>query len=146
MLNIAIGLQVLLGALVTGLSSSIPPGKVSSSPSSHTLSGSAAPQAGIVTSILGGLSTLVASYLARMRGSREPELSLSRTKDLEHFIRDAKAFELDHGGVTDGTKDSELDEFRRRLEELLGNNTNSAWVVHLSCTVRCECTKLTRRC
>lgn len=104
-LNTAIGMQVILGALVTGLSSAVAPGK-----------------AAIVTSILGGLSTLVASYLARMRGSREPELSLTRTKDLDHFIRDAEAFQLDHGMVTDSSKDQDLETFRHRFEELLGNN------------------------
>lgn len=64
-----------------------------------------------------------------MRGSREPELSLSRTKDLDHFIRDAEAFQLDHGQTMDGSKDHDLEEFRRRFEELLGNN--SAWVLDL---------------
>ena len=34
---------------------------------------------------LGGLATLVASYMARARGSGEPELSITRVKDLEQF-------------------------------------------------------------
>ncbi|KZP22844.1 hypothetical protein FIBSPDRAFT_952414 [Athelia psychrophila] len=80
-------------------------------------------QAAIVTSILGGVTTVVASYLARMRGSREPELSLARTKDLDHFIREAEAFQLDHGQTTDASKDAEVEEFRRRFEEMLGNNS-----------------------
>ncbi|KZP18918.1 hypothetical protein FIBSPDRAFT_863270 [Athelia psychrophila] len=101
-LNTAIGLQVVLGALVTGLSSVVSPTKV-----------------GLVTSVLGGMSTLVASYLARMRGSREPELSLARVKDLDHFIRDAEVFQLDQGNVNDGSHDKELEEFRHRFEELL---------------------------
>lgn len=58
-----------------------------------------------------------------MRGSREPELSLARTKDLDHFIRDAEAFQQDHGQTTDTSKDTDLEEFRRRFEELLGNNS-----------------------
>ncbi|KAF7986745.1 hypothetical protein HWV62_20316 [Athelia sp. TMB] len=103
-LNTAIGMQVVLGALVTGLSSALPSGK-----------------AGITTAILGGISTIVASYLARMRGSREPELSLTRAKDLDNFIRDAEAFQLDFGEITDGSKNAELEEYRRRFEELLGN-------------------------
>lgn len=45
----------------------------------------------------GGLSTMAASYLARTRGSNEPELSISRTKDLEQFIRECEAFQLDFG-------------------------------------------------
>ncbi|KAF7979992.1 hypothetical protein HWV62_40080 [Athelia sp. TMB] len=103
-LNGAIGLQVVLGALVTGLSSVVSPQRV-----------------GLTTSILGGLSTLVASYLARMRGSREPELSLTRTKDLDHFIREVQAFQMDKGHVADGSEDAALEEFRHRFEELLGN-------------------------
>ncbi|KAF7971568.1 hypothetical protein HWV62_20812 [Athelia sp. TMB] len=103
-LNAAIGMQVVLGALVTGLSSALPSGK-----------------AGITTAILGGISTIVASYLARMRGSREPELSLTRAKDLNHFIREAEAFQLDFGHIKDGSKNAELEDFRRRFEELLGN-------------------------
>ena len=78
-------------------------------------------QAGITTAILGGVTTIIASYLARMRGSREPELSLARAKDLDHFIRDAEAFQLDFGHITDGSKNAELDDFRRRFEQLLGN-------------------------
>ncbi|KZP22846.1 hypothetical protein FIBSPDRAFT_857262 [Athelia psychrophila] len=105
-LNAAIGLQIVLGALVTGLSAVVAPKR-----------------AAIVTSVLGGGTTVVASYLARMRGSREPELSLARTKDLDHLIREAEAFQLDHGQTTDASKDAEVEEFRRRLEEMLGNNS-----------------------
>lgn len=111
MLNIAIGLQVILGALVTGLSSVVTPKR-----------------AGIVTSVLGGLSTLVASYLARMRGSGEPEVSLARTKDLSHFIRNVEAFQQDYGMLTDHSQDEKLNEFRRRFEELLGSRNSSVSV------------------
>ncbi|KZP17351.1 hypothetical protein FIBSPDRAFT_865017 [Athelia psychrophila] len=65
------------------------------------------------------MSTLVASYLACMRGSREPELSLARMTDLDHFIRDVEVFQLDLGKVNDATQETALDEFRRRFEELL---------------------------
>ncbi|KAF7971564.1 hypothetical protein HWV62_20804 [Athelia sp. TMB] len=98
------GMQVVLGALVTGLSSALAPGK-----------------AGVTTAILGGVSTVVASYLARMRGSGEPERSLARAKELGHFIREAKAFQLDFGYITDDSKNAELEGFRKRLERLLGN-------------------------
>ncbi|KAA1470791.1 hypothetical protein DENSPDRAFT_752522, partial [Dentipellis sp. KUC8613] len=79
-LNIAIGMQVLLGALTTGLGAALT-GKSTS----------------VAISILGGAATLVASYLARARGSNEPEQSLLRVQALEHFIREANAFKLDHG-------------------------------------------------
>ncbi|KAG2155328.1 uncharacterized protein EDB93DRAFT_101601 [Suillus bovinus] len=104
-LNIAIGMQVLLGALTTGISAS--------------LSGK---QISIGISILGGLTTLVASYLARTRGSNEPELSITRVKDLDHFLRDCSAFDMDKGHEY-GTPelDAQLDHLRKRFEELLGN-------------------------
>ncbi|KZS87868.1 hypothetical protein SISNIDRAFT_460476 [Sistotremastrum niveocremeum HHB9708] len=79
-LNISIGLQVLIGALITGLAA-ITTGR----------------QTSIVTSVLGGCSTLVASYLAKARGSGEPEISRGRSRDLEKLIRDMEAFILDFG-------------------------------------------------
>ncbi|KAF9555944.1 hypothetical protein CPC08DRAFT_609012, partial [Agrocybe pediades] len=103
-LNVAIGLQVLLGSLTTGLS-------VATS-GHHTR---------IFTAILGGLATLVASYLARSRGSNEPELSIARTKDLEQFIRECEAFKMDFGHELGEEHSDRLQEFRRRFEDLLGN-------------------------
>ncbi|KAF8896028.1 hypothetical protein BD779DRAFT_1667901 [Infundibulicybe gibba] len=103
-LNIAIGLQVLLGSLTTGLSV-VTTGK----------------QTSIMTTILGGLATLVASYLARARGSNEPELSITRVKDLEHFIRECQAFQLDYGLSQGHQFDDRVNGFRRSFEELLGN-------------------------
>ncbi|KAH7923221.1 hypothetical protein BV22DRAFT_601430 [Leucogyrophana mollusca] len=108
-LNVAIGLQVLLGALTTGLSAA-----------------TTGRQTSIMTAILGGMATLVASYLARARGSNEPELSITRVKDLDQFLRDCRAFEMDHGPQY-GSKDpalklnERLEELRGRFEELLGN-------------------------
>lgn len=104
-LNIAIGLQVILGALTTGISAA-----------------TSGRQTSIGISILGGLTTMVASYLARARGSNEPELSITRVKDLDHFLRDCLAFDMDHGHEY-GTPelDARLEQFRRRFEELLGN-------------------------
>lgn len=78
------------------------------------------------TSLLspGGLSTIVASYLARARGSNEPELSIARCKDLEQFIRECLAFQMDSGHMVASAHpecDERLEDFRRRFEELLGN-------------------------
>ncbi|KAL5532030.1 hypothetical protein ACEPAF_5594 [Sanghuangporus sanghuang] len=120
-LNIAIGLQVFLSALITALSA-VTTGR----------------RTQIMTSVLGGAGTIVASYLARARGSNEPELSIARTKDLQRFIRTCDAFVQDHGletgfedseGKQGGTRDlqraKELDdrigELRVELEHLLGN-------------------------
>jgi hypothetical protein len=74
-----------------------------------------------MTAVLGGFSTIVASYLARARGSNEPELSITRVKDLEQFIRECEAFKLDHGHATGDKFDKDLEKFRGRFEELLGN-------------------------
>ncbi|KJA19822.1 hypothetical protein HYPSUDRAFT_204256 [Hypholoma sublateritium FD-334 SS-4] len=104
-LNVAIGLQVLLGSLTTGLSAVATRGKSSA----------------VATTILGALATLVASYLARARGSNEPELSITRTKDLEHFLRECNNFSDDHANYIGHDLDNQLDNFRRRFEELLGN-------------------------
>ncbi|KAF7291532.1 SLATT-fungal domain-containing protein [Mycena kentingensis (nom. inval.)] len=103
-LNGAIGLQVVFGALTTGLSAALSGHKVS-----------------IMTAVLGGMSTIVASYLARVRGSNEPERSLSRSKDLDGFIRECEIFVLDYGHITSSEYDPKLKELRERLEDLLGN-------------------------
>jgi hypothetical protein len=64
---------------------------------------------------------MVAAYLARARGSNEPEKSLTRCKNLEQFIREAEAFSLDFGQVLGNEHDQRLFKFRDRLEEILGN-------------------------
>lgn len=56
-----------------------------------------------------------------MRGSNEPELSITRTKDLDQFIREADAFQMDRGHIVGNEEDATLDGFRKRFEELLGN-------------------------
>ena len=76
--------------------------------------------------IIGGFSTIVASFLARMRGSGEPELSQKRTKDLDQFIRECDAFQMDRGHLTGNEEDQTLDNFRKRFEDLLGNTTTMA--------------------
>ncbi|KIM44108.1 hypothetical protein M413DRAFT_375085 [Hebeloma cylindrosporum] len=103
-LNFAIGLQIIFGTLTTGLAVVV---------SGH--------QAQVSTAVLGGFSTLVASFLARARGSNEPELSITRVKDLEQFIRECQAFKMDYGHFHGDKYDDELIGFRNRFEELLGN-------------------------
>ncbi|KZT00129.1 uncharacterized protein LAESUDRAFT_603536, partial [Laetiporus sulphureus 93-53] len=106
-LNACIGAQVILGALTTGVAAATT-GK-------HT---------SIATSILGGLSTLAASYLARARGSGQPERSIVRAHDLQHFIRDCEAFLLDWGYHTGTDFEHEVRRYRMRLEEILSDGTN----------------------
>ncbi|KAF5347805.1 hypothetical protein D9756_010274 [Leucocoprinus leucothites] len=106
-LNIAIGLQVVLGAMTTGLSV-VTTGR----------------QTSIMTAILGGFATIVASFLARARGSHEPELSITRAKDLEQFIRECEAFKMDYGlfrGSQNPEQSAKVETFRDRFEDLLGN-------------------------
>lgn len=75
--------------------------------------------------VSGALSTIVASYLAKARGSKEPDFSNTRVKDLEQFLRDCDAFVRDHGHVVTEKVDDELNKElitkRKRLEEILGN-------------------------
>ena len=78
-------------------------------------------QASIATSILGGLSTLAASYLAKARGSGEPEASARKAQDLNSFIRDCEAFKLDHGHKIGPDHDDMINRYRRRFEEIMGN-------------------------
>lgn len=74
----------------------------------------------------GGLATIVASFLARSRGTHEPELSIGRLKDLEHFIRECEAFKMDYGhlyGSASPQQAAKVENFRDEFEELLGNGS-----------------------
>ncbi|TDL20036.1 hypothetical protein BD410DRAFT_389453 [Rickenella mellea] len=104
-LNIALGLQVAINALITGLSA-VTTGR-------HTQ---------VMTSVLGGIGTVVSSYLATARGSDEMEVSLSRADNLQTFARQCKAFVLDHGNEIDG-HDETIKYYRQYFEELLGTGT-----------------------
>ena len=56
-----------------------------------------------------------------MRGSNKPERSITRMKDLVHFVRECDAFQLDRGHVMGNEEDAKPEELRKRFEELLGN-------------------------
>ncbi|KAI0704976.1 hypothetical protein BC835DRAFT_1261659, partial [Cytidiella melzeri] len=114
LLNAAIGAQVLLGALTTGVAAA-----------------TSGRQTSIATSILGGLSTLAASYLARARGSGEPEASALRCKDLENFVRDLENTCLDRGHLTGSEQDELVNGFRARFEEIMGNQVKGVNVVEM---------------
>ncbi|KAH8990668.1 hypothetical protein EDB86DRAFT_1758115 [Lactarius hatsudake] len=104
-LNCAIGLQVFIGALTTALGA--------------VLSGK---NTSVAISVLGGAATFVASYLARMRSSSEPEASRLRAKNLNRFLREVQAFQLDHGHEEGPKWDKEIDNFRSRLENILSKS------------------------
>lgn len=75
-----------------------------------------------------GISTVVASYIARMRGSNEPQLSITRVNDLDEFLRDCTAFELDYGykyGTSENTLDDQLNGLRKKFEEILVKKVDS---------------------
>lgn len=65
----------------------------------------------------------MASYLARARGSNEPELSITRVKDLEQFIRECKNFVEDFGEDVSNKYQPVVDRFRERFEGILGNTS-----------------------
>ena len=76
---------------------------------------------------------MVASYMARARGSGEPELSITRVKDLEHLLRECRAFQMDYAheyGTPENGLDNRLEDLRRRFEELLGNANGYVAVEH----------------
>lgn len=101
-MNIAIGIQLLVGALTTAISALVTGRKIS-----------------IVLPVLGGISTLTAAFLTRARGSNEPERSLLVAKDLEQFIRECKAFLVDFGSSTEDVHKREVQRLRSRFEAIL---------------------------
>jgi hypothetical protein len=78
--------------------------------------------------MLGGASTLVASYLARTKGTNEPQASKSRVRALDHFIREIEAFDLDHGHEMGDKWDDKINGYRLGLERILGNRPGSVTV------------------
>lgn len=105
-LNVAIAAQVILGALTTGVAAA-----------------TTGRQTSIATSILGGLSTLAASYLAKARGSGEPETSITKCNALEQFVRDCEAFLLDYGWHDGRVMELHIGRYRKRFEEIQGNDS-----------------------
>jgi hypothetical protein len=82
-------------------------------------------QTSVAISILGGSSTVVASYLARGRTSNEPEASRNRAISLNHFLREIRGFQLDHGYSTGNEFDDRIKGYRLGLEQMLGNRPGS---------------------
>lgn len=110
-------MQVVLGALTTGLSV-ILEGK----------------QIATMTAILGGIATLVASYVARVRGSSEPEKSLLRSQELTQYIRELEVYIMDYGSMggdgdegkgEEGKWDEGVKGWRERLQEILGDGNGN---------------------
>jgi hypothetical protein len=125
-INIAIALQVLLGALTTALAASLRGNSVRPTVffSAVTTGIMTHMQIHISIAVLGSLATLVASYLARTRGSSEPETSLLREHTFDNFIRRLRSFILDTG-MEDG-HDHVVENFRNELERLLNPSDPNA--------------------
>lgn len=61
---------------------------------------------------------MVASYLAKARGTNEPDLSKQHYKELEQFLRDVNAFILDHGDERGQEWNPKIVGFRDRLDDI----------------------------
>jgi hypothetical protein len=70
-------------------------------------------------------STLVASFLARTRGSNEPQKSRSRARELKRLLREMESFSLDHGYEVGDMWDEQINDFRLRLEIIFGHRPGS---------------------
>ncbi|KAK0187205.1 hypothetical protein F5146DRAFT_766929 [Armillaria mellea] len=103
-MNVAIGIQLLVGSLTTAISALVTRREVT-----------------IVLPILGAILTVTAAFLIKARGSNEPEQSLMVARDLEQFIRECKAFLVDFGSDTDK---KEVQRLRNRFEEILRGATD----------------------
>lgn len=67
------------------------------------------------------MSTLAASYLAKARGSGEPEFSAGKCKDLENFERELSAYVLDHGHYVGEKYNGTIQRYRDKFEEIMGS-------------------------
>ena len=68
----------------------------------------------------GCTSTILASYIARIRGTGEPELSMLCTNELDHFLRECNAFVIEHGSEHRRPEnDARIDALRERFETVL---------------------------
>jgi hypothetical protein len=70
----------------------------------------------------------VASYLARAKGSNEPDFSRNRARQLKHFLREIDAFILDHEYEVGEKWDEKINGFRLGLENMLGNHPGSVTI------------------
>ena len=121
--NIALGLQIFIGALTTALGAALTGKKVCViNLPCPIVSPNIRYQTSISVSVLGGAATLVASFLARTKSSNEPQTSQFRAQALDHFRREMEAFTLDHGHETNDKWDDRIHSFRLGLEKILGNH------------------------
>ncbi|EJF60828.1 hypothetical protein DICSQDRAFT_61872, partial [Dichomitus squalens LYAD-421 SS1] len=72
---------------------------------------------------LGGLSTVTASYLARVRGVREtgPETPWIRARDLKAFIRHITTYIHEHGHESGQEHNDTIWWYRARFQDIMEN-------------------------
>ncbi|GJJ08285.1 hypothetical protein Clacol_002495 [Clathrus columnatus] len=66
----------------------------------------------------GALGTIVSAFLARIRGTREPERSKTHSQNLEKYIRELRAFIEDHGMSQGREHDDRIGYFRDGFNKL----------------------------
>ena len=71
------------------------------------------------------MGTITASYLARTKGSDEPQKSRLRARELGQFLREMELFSMDHGHEYGDKWDNQINGFRLSLERILGNHPRS---------------------
>jgi SMODS and SLOG-associating 2TM effector domain len=83
----------------------------------------------------GAVATVSAAYLARMRTSDEPELSIQRIDRLDRFIRECRVFEfqLNSGSLLENDQDAKLKKLQQRLEDILKHPTATPGVAEHQC-------------
>ncbi|KAK0447381.1 uncharacterized protein EV420DRAFT_1276252, partial [Desarmillaria tabescens] len=102
-MNVAIGIQLLVGSLTTAISTLVTGREVRAK---FVLRCSA-------------ISTLAAAFLTKARGSNEPEQSLMVARDLEQFIRECKALLVACESSTEDIHKREVQRLRNRFKEIL---------------------------
>lgn len=63
-----------------------------------------------------------------MKGTNEPQASQFRAQALKHFLREIRAFDLDHGHEFGKEWDDRINGFRLGLERILGNQPGSVTI------------------
>ncbi|KAG8745949.1 hypothetical protein FRC12_014409 [Ceratobasidium sp. 428] len=75
-------------------------------------------QTRLATAGLGSLGTITAAILARAKGTNQPELAETHSRDLERFIGQCELFVDDVGSATGPDIDSQVMEFVRQFDAI----------------------------
>ncbi|QRW00545.1 permease C29B12,14c [Ceratobasidium sp. AG-Ba] len=75
-------------------------------------------QTRLATAGLGALGTITAAILARAKGTNQPELAETHSRDLERFIGQCELFIGDAGSATGSDIDAQVMEFARQFDAI----------------------------